>query len=271
VTSIERRTQALVAEAFGAPPELLPLLPAILADFSALGGWPDKVCTILRECAPLPQEAAVVDLGCGKGAAALALAAELGCRVTGLDLFEPFLADAASAAQGAGVDHLCSFEAADIRDRPEGIEAFDVAILCAVGASVYGDYTDCMIQMRRWTRPNGYIVISDGFLKRAGPPLTTTFPGYEYYEPHDETRRQLTAQGDVIVREILISDEEFAAQRRQDLRSLRGQVQRLSHIHPQHREPLKAFLTSQEREYAFLEAHTTEAIWLLQRAPDQRA
>ncbi len=64
---MERRTQELVAEAFGAAPELLPLLPAIFADFCALGDWPDKVGTVLRESAQLPQEAAVVDLGCGKG------------------------------------------------------------------------------------------------------------------------------------------------------------------------------------------------------------
>ncbi|MCH8874421.1 methyltransferase domain-containing protein, partial [candidate division KSB1 bacterium] len=136
-----------------------------------------KVGTILRESAQLPREAAVVDLGCGKGAASLVLAAELGYRVTGFDLFEPFLEDAASGARAAGVDHLCSFEVADIRDRAEDIDAFDVAIFAAVGAGLYGDYSDCIAAIRRWTRPNGYIVISDGFLKHLIPP-GAKFPGY---------------------------------------------------------------------------------------------
>ncbi len=262
---MERQTQELVAEAFGAAPELLPLLPAIFADFCALGGWPDKVGTILRESAQLPREAAVVDLGCGKGAASLVLAAELGYRVTGFDLFEPFIEAAASGARAAGVDHLCSFEVADIRDRAEGINAFDVAIFAAVGAGLYGDHSDCIAAIRRWTRPNGYIVISDGFLKHLIPP-GARFPGYGYYERHDDTLRQLTAHGDVMVREILISSEEFAEQSRRDLENLRRVVQRLSQTHPEHREQLKQFLASQETEYAFLNKHTTEAIWLLRRA-----
>jgi SAM-dependent methyltransferase len=192
---MERQTHELVAEAFGAAPELLPLLPALFADFTALGGWPDKVATILRESAQLPQEAAVVDLGCGKGAVSLVLAAELGYRVTGFDLFEPFLEDAASGARAAGVHHLCSFEVADIRDRAEAVAAFDVAIFAAVGAGLYGDYSDCIAAIRRWTRPDGYIVISDGFLKQPIPP-GAKFPGYGYYERHDEALHQLTAHGD---------------------------------------------------------------------------
>jgi cyclopropane fatty-acyl-phospholipid synthase-like methyltransferase len=262
---MERQTQELVAEAFGAAPELLPLLPAIFADFCALGGWPDKVGTILRESAELPEKAAVVDLGCGKGAASLVLAVELGYRVKGFDLFEPFLKDAASRARAAGVDHLCSFEVADIRDRTDDMDVFDVAIFAAVGAGLYGDYSDCIAAIRRWTGPSGYIVISDGFLNQMIPP-SAKFPGYGYYERHDEVLRQLTVHGDVMVREILISSEEFAEQNLRDLESIRRRVQRLSQDHAQHREQLKQLLASQEAEYDFLNKHTTEAIWLLRRA-----
>ena len=68
-----------------------------------------------------------------------------------------------------------------------------------------------------------------------------------------------------MVREILISSEEFAEQSLRDLEKLRRVVRMLSQAHPQHREHLKQFLTSQETEYAFLNEHTTEAIWLLRR------
>ncbi len=262
---MERQTQELVAEAFGAAPELLPLLPAVLADFCALGGWPDKVATILRESAQLPPEASVVDLGCGKGAVSLVLAAQLGYRVTGFDLFEPFIEDAASGARAAGVDHLCSFEMADIRDRPEDLDAFDVTIFAAVGAGLYGDYSGCIAAIRRWTRPDGYIVISDGFLRQSIPP-GAKFPGYGYYERHDEAVRQLTEHGDVMVREILISSEEFAEQSLRDVESIRRAVQNVSQTHAQHREQLEQFQATQEAEYTFLNKHTTEAIWLLCRA-----
>jgi SAM-dependent methyltransferase len=207
----------------------------------------------------------VVDLGCGKGALSLVLAAELGYRVTGFDLFEPFLQDAVSSARAAGVDHLCSFEMADIRRRSQDGAAFDVAVFAAVGAGLYGDYSDCIAALRRWTRPGGYIVIGDGFLRQAIP-QGDKFPGYGYYECHDEAMRQLTAHGDVMVREILISPDEIAEQSVRDLASIRRAVQRLAQAHAPHREQLEQFLASQEMEYTFLNEHTTEAIWLLRRA-----
>jgi hypothetical protein len=69
-----------------------------------------------------------------------------------------------------------------------------------------------------------------------------------------------------MVREILISSEEFTGQNLRDLESIRRGVQRLSQTHAQHREQLKQFLASQETEYTFLNKHTTEAVWLLRRA-----
>ncbi len=41
-------TDKLVADAMGVAPELLPLLPDLLADFTALGGWPSEVVELLR-------------------------------------------------------------------------------------------------------------------------------------------------------------------------------------------------------------------------------
>ena len=259
-----RQRQELVAETFGAEPELLPLLPALLADLEALGSSPEKVVTILGESAELPQRAAVVDLGCGKGAISIAIARELGYQVRGVDLFEPFLKEAVAGARAASVDHLCSFEVADIRDVVQELDLFDATVFAGVGAGLYGDYSDCIGAIRLCTRPDGYIVISDCFLKQSIPP-NTKFKGYEYYQPHDEMVRQLTAHGDAMVREILVSSEEFTQQNLHDLGSIRKRVQGLSGTQPQYRDQLKKFLRSQEAEYDFLNNATTEAIWLLRR------
>lgn len=253
----------LVAEAFGADPGLLPLLPELLADFDALGGWPRKVVAALGESADLPRGAAVVDLGCGKGAISIAIARELGHRVTGVDLFGPFVEQASLGARAAGVDYLCSFEQADLREVAGRPAAFDAAVFTAVGPELFGDHAGCIAAIRCCVRPGGWLVIGDGFL--TGPASGPRLPGYGYYRPHDETIRQLTAHGDAIAREILVTSEELTKQNRDDLANLRKRVRQLAGTHPEYGELLERFLSAQEAEYDFLNSVTGEAIWLLRR------
>ncbi len=260
-----RSADDLVAEAMGVAPSLLSLLPDLLADFTALGGWPREVVELLREQVDLPARAEVVDLGCGKGAAAVAIAAELGCGVLGVDLFEPFLAAGARAATAAGVERLVSFRRGDLRDVAGGAETFDVAVFEAVGAGLFGGYAGCAGALRECVRPGGYLAISDGFLvqNRQGDTIP---PGYEYYRPHDEALRQLGTHGDALVAETVISTSRFSRQCREEPELLRAAVDRLLESMPERRGELEAFLDSQRREYAFLAGETREAVWLLRRA-----
>ncbi len=263
---MNREPYELVAEAFGAPLSLVPLLPALLADFSALGAWPDQIVALLGEAAPRPSpHATVVDLGCGKGAVALALAAAFGCRITGIDLFAPFLDAATSGARAQGLGDLCTFRVGDIRDRSAADGRFDVVIFSAVGAGLFGGYAECVAALRGWIRPGGHIVIGDGVLRHPVPP-GAAFSGYEYYRGHEEAVRQLAAHGDVMLREIRIAPVELAAENREANEKLRRTASRLAGAHPEHRDGLQEFLTRQEGECVFLEEHTTETLWLLRRA-----
>ena len=255
----------LVAEAMGAPPELLQLLPDLFADFTALGGWPRQVVELLRDRADLPASAEVVDLGCGKGAAAVAIAGELGHRVLGVDLFEPFLEDGVRAAATAGVDHLVSFRRGDLRDVIRGAEPFDAAVFAGIGAGIFGDFADCAGALRGCVRPGGYLAISDGFLIQTRQEGTAP-PGYEYYRPHDQVLRQLAAHGDALVAETVIPPERFSQQCREDLKLLGAAVDRLLDSTPGRRAELETYLDSQKLEYEFLEGETREAVWLLRRA-----
>lgn len=261
----------LVAEAMGAVPELLPLFPDLFADFTALGGWPDEVVELLREDADLPIRASIVDLGCGKGPAVVAIASQLGQRVLGVDLFEPFLQAGIRAAAAAGVDHLASFRRGDLRAVASGAETFDAAVFGAVGAGLLGGHADCVGALRHCVRPGGYLVISDGFLVRASPAEVPR--GFEYYRSHDETLRQLTSHGDTLEAETVIPYERLGSQ--EDLRLLRAAVDRLlvtpkvckrNDSVPRRRAELKAFMDSQQREVEFIETKTREAVWLLKRA-----
>ncbi len=256
-----RTTDEIVAEAMGAVPELLPLLPDLFADFTALGGWPDEVVEMLRDRTDLPIRAEVVDLGCGKGATVVAIARELGHRALGVDLFEPFLEAGAQAAVAAGVERLVSFRRSDLRDVTSSTERFDVAVFGALGAGLFGSHADCVGALRQCVRPGGYMAISDGFLVRAPASVPS---GCEYYRPHDETVRQLTQHGDSLEAETVIPVERLGSD--EDLRLLRAAVDRLLDSVPERRQELKAFMDTQRREVEFIEKKTREVVWLLRRA-----
>jgi ubiquinone/menaquinone biosynthesis C-methylase UbiE len=254
----------LVAEAFGADPELVPHLPGLLTGIDALGGWPDEVVASIAESADLPEQAKVVDLGCGKGAIAIAIARAFGHRVQGVDLFEPFLRAAIDASGGAGVGQLCTFELGRIEDVIDGSDSFDLVVFSAVGAGMFGGYADCIAALRRCVRPGGYLVLCEGFLDDAMP--TAALPaGYEYYEPHDQAIRQLTAHGDILARETLVPRDEITRQTIQEMEVLRENAQWLSAAKPQHRELLESFIDSQNAEYEFVNRATREVVWLLRR------
>ena len=58
-----------VAASLDAPPELLPLLPELLADLRSLSGPVETLLDVIRGLG-LPADSRALDLGCGKGALA---------------------------------------------------------------------------------------------------------------------------------------------------------------------------------------------------------
>ncbi|MBX7184070.1 MAG: class I SAM-dependent methyltransferase [Vicinamibacteria bacterium] len=79
-----------IAYAMEADARLLPILPDLLVDLEDLGPAPKQVVSLFKALR-LKRESLVLDLGCGKGAVAVALAEHLGLRVEGIDAFPPFL------------------------------------------------------------------------------------------------------------------------------------------------------------------------------------
>ncbi|MFK7915994.1 MAG: class I SAM-dependent methyltransferase, partial [Pseudomonadales bacterium] len=73
------------------------------------------------------------DLGCGKGAVSVELADELGYQVTGVELFEPFIAGCEALADQNGVSSLCTFRHGDVLTMAPSIGTFDVAVCAALG------------------------------------------------------------------------------------------------------------------------------------------
>jgi cyclopropane fatty-acyl-phospholipid synthase-like methyltransferase len=80
----------------------------------------------LAQLAGLSEKQHVLDLGCGIGGAARLLAAEFGCRVSGLDLVEEFVHTAAELTRKADLSDHVSFHAGNMLNLPFEDSYFDV-------------------------------------------------------------------------------------------------------------------------------------------------
>ena len=248
-----------VAQAMEADVRLLPFLPELLADLWELGPAAEQVVAALESVGVGP-DSTVLDLACGKGAVAVALAERLGVRVVGIDAFPPFLQAAQALAAERGVSPKCRFEQGDIRNLLGKEEQYDVALLLSVGP-VLGDYEQTMAWLRNLVRTGGYIVIEDGFLADGVAHL----PPAEGYVGHSETLRQLTACRDVVVQESICPMEQTRSvnQRNTDLIRQRASLLRASH--PAFEQLIDEYVARQERETRTLGTDVLCAIWVLRR------
>ena len=133
-----------------------------------LGSSPPLIAGWLGELGLPPDSTRVLDLGCGKGAVSLTLARDLGFRVHGVDLFEPFIRETWARAADWGVASLCRFEKADLREALRAAEGYDVVVYASVG--VLGRLDDCVSALRRCVRGGGYLVTDDGYLAPGAAP-----------------------------------------------------------------------------------------------------
>lgn len=249
-----------VAQAMEADVRLLPLLPELLADLWELGPPAGQVVAALKSLGVKP-DSTVLDLACGKGAVAVALAEQLGVRVEGIDAFRPFLQAARALATERGVSHRCHFEQGDIRHLLGQDEQYDVALLLSVGP-VLGDYAQTIAGLRRLVRAGGYIVIEDGFLADGVAPL----PSAEGYAGHSETLGQLAACRDVVVQEIICPTEQARAVNRRNTDLIRQRASLLRASYPAFEQLIDEYVARQERETQILGTDVLCAIWVLRRA-----
>jgi SAM-dependent methyltransferase len=258
-----------VAEALEAPPALLPLLPELLADLAELGGDSEEIVGLLR-AGGLGEGARVLDLGCGKGAAAVRLARELGARVTGVDGFLPFIEEARRRAAEAGVAGRCDFRHGDLRRAVAEAERdpVDAALLVSVGRGLGGgDLARTIGQLRRAVRPGGLILFDDGYL--APGYFAEDAPERAECAGYDETIAALKAHGDALVGESLEDPAEGREVNRRNNAYIRARAERLCETHPAEAPLIRAFVEDQERLVALDDdGRVLSGTWLLLRAGD---
>ena len=114
---------------------------------------------LLRLAGALPDEPAILDVGCGTGPASVLLAQLTGGHVTAVDRHEPFLDALAARARAAAVsDHVTTLAAA-MEDLP--IAAGSVDLLWAEGSAYIVGFDTALATWRPLLSPAGVLVLTE--------------------------------------------------------------------------------------------------------------
>jgi sarcosine/dimethylglycine N-methyltransferase len=139
----------------------------------------------------------VLDVGSGVGGPARFLAATCGCRVTGVDLSEPFVEAARYLTGRTGQDGQVSFETASALELPFESGRFDVVLLQHVAMNI-ADRSRLYREIRRVLKPGGrfatFDVVSTGGEPHYPVPWART-PATSFLLTADATRAAIEPAG----------------------------------------------------------------------------
>lgn len=258
-----RTEDEMIAYALETHPALLPYMCELLTDLQELGGDAKAIARVLHTL-KLTNSTTVVDLGCGKGAVVAEVAANLNLKVLGIELFAPFIESCKELSHSRGVSENCQFIHGDILKLAGRIEPFDVAIIAALG-DVLGPLDQTVSVIRRYVKPGGYMVISDGFIKDGG---SSDFPGFEQYAERGAMIARLTACGDTLVSEV-IEAKDFDRDEHEDnteSEMITARSKTLAARQPEIAAEALNYAKTQAAEYDFIDENFICAIWVLKRS-----
>ncbi len=261
---LEPTLEETVAWSMDAEPELLPLIPSLFADLEEFGCKASEVVPMLRETG-LGPDARVLDLGCGKGAAALAIAAEFGCTVHGVDGMQAFVEHAERRAEALGLAEQSIFAQTDVRVAVAESRDYDLVCLLALG-DVFGRADETVAALRTCVKPGGYILIDDAFLAAEAAAPDDLFQCFG----HGATLELLGASGDEIVAEVAIDGPDAREEYDAMTAAIARRAAELAKQHPADADLLMGYVARQQREVEILSGPVVGALWLLRRSGGDR-
>ena len=190
---VERLKTALAA--FG--PEDLRLTPEQLGALDQFHTRGLAATAELAALAGITGNLSVLDIGSGVGGPARFLAGTYGCRVTGVDLSEPFVEAARYLTERTGQGELVSFETASALGLPFADGTFDVALLQHVAMNI-SDRAGLYREIRRVLRFGGRFATFDVVMAGGEPhypvPWART-PRTSFLLTADATRAAIESAG----------------------------------------------------------------------------
>ena len=225
---------------------LVPFMPYILQDFWELGSSPEIIINVIQKHCKDCSKLRILDLGCGKGAVSVKLAAALQCSCYGIDGISKFIEISKEKAREYGVDMLCRFKTGDIRVEIETLETFDVIILSAIG-QVFGDYTSALSVLSKHLERDGIIIIHDAYIDDSSP------FNHPLYLRRGEFVNQITQAG------MQLIDEDFggAIESDRDMEFLERRCKELMAAYPEKSALFEKYLQTQAEEYDVLDNQIT--------------
>lgn len=164
-TGLVERLKAVLA-VFGQEDQ--PLAPQQLAPLDQFHTRGLAATTDLARLAGIEADMAVLDVGSGVGGPARFLAGTYSCRVTGVDLSEPFVDAARYLTERTGQAEQVSFKTANALDLPFDDGRFDAVFLQHVAMNI-ADRARLYREIRRVLKPGGRFATFDVVLNGGEP------------------------------------------------------------------------------------------------------
>ena len=198
-----------------------------------------------------------MDLGCGKGAVSVKLAASIKCKCYGIDGVSEFVESSKLKAREYGVDTLCRFEVGDIRMKIEELGKFDVIIFGATGP-VFDDYSTALTVLSKHLADEGIIIIEEGYIDETS----------EFQHPSYSSKKALLSQFEKAGMELIdeieckygeISDTE------KEMEDLTKRCKQLKAKYPEKSSLFDNFMENQASEFDALKNEMEGSIMVLKK------
>jgi ubiquinone/menaquinone biosynthesis C-methylase UbiE len=142
------------------------LVAMVLGDSFHPGG--EELTAHLGKKLGISKDHKVLDVACGPGTSAIALAKEFGCSVVGVDLSPKNLDLAQKKAQDMDLDNLIEFKCSDAEKLDFPDETFDF-VICECALCTFPDMQTAVSEMHRVLKEGGKVGITDVIIEKDLP------------------------------------------------------------------------------------------------------